>query len=581
MCVAGDCAAYEARLSLDLHGGHRNLAPGQWQPCTQANPDSRWLLLGRHALDAKAMAFTMLASREETESREKVEQMESREKVEWAVWCGDGLHALMLVTPAAHRDAQQMRVWHVPSGTLTASLGCCRIPIVFRKVDSEEACPVDMYMSCKRQTALIPESQTAVSLCKLPGLDRIAQFIGPEVDGEAATLLSLGWADHGCLIVTVWQARQSGDAVVVMVHSGSDGSLCHTLCFKPNDPDGLTPLLDRHAVDAFSVCLDGPAAALAWRHDLYCLSHLAVIDLTVGTKRLLHQPSPQLRHGIRYHRGNNGYVKFAWAPGGEHLMVQGVVGLGDEEESWAIFTSPAGRFCDFPPQYSHNVAPLWSSSHPLCFIGDGLRPMNAVDLSTDPVRPLPYFGSPIMQHASQCAILHPQRCVFCPGTRDVIYLESIGGPKHPITHWEFNASTSSSTSHIVPGFRTELKGAFTARHVAWQPSIKSAAIYALAERSKDAAVYLIDAKKHRRLLTWTSDKLASMLHDSYNIAIDVESRDGKVIMQAIERLADKIRLCCSLLPASLAWSSDGKRLAVTTPACTVILSFAPEQAVSA
>ena len=208
MCVAGDCATYEARLSLDLRAEHLKLAPGQWQPCTQASPDSRWLLLGRRALDSKTMAFTMLASEEEIQSRDEVEQMESRERVEWAVWCADGLHALMLVTPDVHRQAQQMRVWHVTSGTLTASLGCCRIPTVFRTVDSEEPCPMDMYVSCKRQTVLIPESLAAVSLCKFPGLARVAQFDSPVVGGEAATLVSLGWAHHGCLIVMVWEARQ-------------------------------------------------------------------------------------------------------------------------------------------------------------------------------------------------------------------------------------------------------------------------------------------------------------------------------------------------------------------------------------
>ncbi len=567
MCIAGDCAAY---VSVDLHSECLDWLGGQWQPCTQATPDSRWLIVGRHALDSKTMAITMLASQE---------QMDSREVVERVAWCGDGLHAIMLVTLDLDRKVQQMRVWHVTSGTLTASLGCCCVPVVFRKVDREELYSMGMYVSCEMQSVLIPESQTAASLCKLPGLERIAQFDGPVVDGEAATLLSLGWADHGCLIVMLWQVWQTDDAVVVMVHSGSDGSLCHTLRLKPHDPDGPDPALKDHAVDAFSVCPDQPAAAIAWAHDVDALCHLAVIDLTTGTQRLLQRFSPQLAEGICYCRGDIGDVEFAWSPSGQHLMVQGGVDVGDDLQNWAIFTSPSGRFCEFPQQYPHKEIPVWSSSPTLCLIGDGRRPINAVDLSTDPIRPLPSFGSPTMQPASQCAILHPQRCVFCPGTRDVIYLESIGGPKHPITHWKFNASTSSSTSQIVPGFSIELKAAFAARHVAWQPSIKSAAIYALAERRKDAAVHLIDAKKHRRLFTWTSDKLIGILHDSYNLPKDAESKDAKKAVKTIKEMAGQMQASFAHYPASLAWSSDGKRLAVTTLICTVILSFAPDQAV--
>ena len=64
-----------------------------------------------------------------------------------------------------------------------------------------------------------------------------------------------------------WSGKRgkTDDAVVVMVHSGSDGSLCHTLRLKPHDPDGR----DARSEGSCGRCIFGLpgstlSAAIAW-----------------------------------------------------------------------------------------------------------------------------------------------------------------------------------------------------------------------------------------------------------------------------------------------------------------------------
>ncbi len=86
--------------------------------------------------------------------------------------------------------------------------------------------------------------------------------------------------------------------------------------------------------------------------------------------------------------------------------------------------------------------------------------------------------------------------------------------------------------------------ALAVENMAWQPTLKSAATYILAERKENASLHLIDAKRHRRLITWTSEQMASMLQRPMSLGY-----------------------------ASLAWSCDGNKLAVITRTGTAILSF--------
>ena len=78
-----------------------------------------------------------------------------------------------------------------------------------------------------------------------------------------------------------------------------------------------------------------------------------------------------------------------------------------------LYLPSSGRFCELPPAVSAQGDPgLVVQSMTLCLIGNGLRPMNAVDLSTDPVRPLPYFCQQ-SYHAACQPVCHPSSAAVC------------------------------------------------------------------------------------------------------------------------------------------------------------------------
>ena len=94
----------------------------------------------------------------------------------------------------------------------------------------------------------------------------------------------------------------------------------------------------------------------------------------------------------------------------------------------------------------------------------------------------------------------------------------------------------------------ELPGKLSSRKMAWHPTLKKSVIYAVAEDRECTAVHLIDAQRHRRLITWSSQDLASMLQ--------VSAYKGN---------------------PHIAWHPDGTKLAIANSTGTVILSFTSGQ----
>ncbi len=76
---------------------------------------------------------------------------------------------------------------------------------------------MEMHMPCKAQAVLVPEALHVVSLRRLPSFDSMARIAAPEFGGQPASLLCMGLADHGGLIVVVWEAADA--EVGVTVHS--------------------------------------------------------------------------------------------------------------------------------------------------------------------------------------------------------------------------------------------------------------------------------------------------------------------------------------------------------------------------
>ncbi len=480
-------------------------------------------------------------------------------EVQWTAWCSDGLHALVLFTSMTNRHQQQFRVYHVASGRLTASLTCVATPIVQRIVYDVEAFPTGMYMSCKAQAILVPESLQAVSLCRLLSLTRLARLDAPELSGKPTSLLRMGWADHDHYIVMVWQAVSC--EVVVTVHSGSDGSLHHMLFLKPHDPD-RPPMTQGGGtvLKAFTPNPGYPVAAIAWLSGMDEI-HVALIDLTCGTQQLLQRPpawSFEMKHihatnGTRYNEDQNEQMDFAWSPGGRFLMVhERMIADDDDDENWVIFTSPSGKFlgpdCAVYNRYAYGQAPIWCSHEPFCPFGGHAGA--TLDWLTEPSTQLSLFVSNPDDNSADwfdesCFDVDPMLYAFVPGTQDMVHLKQAHGSSNRVYHWVFDASTGSRVCHDVTGFSPGL-GGLSAKELAWQPTLKSSAIYALAEQKENAGIHLIDARRHRRLVTWTSEGLSSTLQAS--VSLDF---------------------------ASLAWSQDGKQLAIVTFTCTIILSFVP------
>ncbi len=453
----------------------------------------------------------------------------------------------MLLTQSSPKT-QRMRVCHVASGTLTASLECVGIPIIPESAQIVKPYRMEMYMPCKATAVLVPESLQVVSLRRLPSLDSMAQIAAPEFGGRPASLLCMGWADHGGLIVVVWEAADA--EVVVTVHLALSGaSMQQMLHLTPHDP--------RHPIShntgiliAFAASPNDPAAAIAWQSGGSNI-HVALIDLACGTQKMLQRSVNPYTCGTCYNEVQDEEMEFAWSPGAGFLMVHETTEADGEGQDWAIFTSPAGVFAG--PEigcHGSDDPPMWSSDllHPLCLIGDGLGAptINAMDLSIVPPRPLPYLNSSGSGPYKDFGF-DPAYSAFVPGKRDLVVFWPHRRPPDqncPIQHFTSDSSMGSTVCHDVSGLDRELAGAFAIKRMAWQLTIKSAAIYALVERKHNGALHLIDAQKHRRLITWTSEKMASMLQRPISLGY-----------------------------AFLAWSCDGNELAVITKTGTAILSF--------
>ncbi len=161
---------------------------------------------------------------------------------------------------------------------------------------------------------------------------------------------------------------------------------------------------------------------------------------------------------------------------------------------------PAKLGCFIGPEsgvHHYIVPPMWSSDllHPFCLIGDGLGvAINAMDLSIVPPRQLSYLNLNSsrswvpMQTSALIQHLHLSLGrVIWSSFRTIINIVqfSIG---------LFDSSKGSSVCHDVLGFNKDLAGAFAVENMAWQPTIKSAPIYALAEKRQNGALHLIDAQ---------------------------------------------------------------------------------------
>ena len=464
-----------------------------------------------------------------------VTRLASGGELRWAAWCPDGVHVVLLHSIGGSQKQQAIKVWNVPSAKVTGFRGCAAIPQLPRH--NGEGSVEEMFVSYEAQAVLVPESLQIVSLCRLPSLDRMAQLACPQVADAPTSLVSMGWAAHGSLIAIAWQAADA--TIVVTVHSGSDGRLHHTLEFKPQTPQARPN--GGIALKAFTACPDLPRAAAAWsRGDDY--THFILINLTDGMHTILKRPTTE-NSAFDYYRGAKGHaVGVAWAPGGRHLIVHETADY--EGHDWAIFNSSSGAFCG-PVQYCpvHDDPPVWSSRGTFCLVRLELVEVQyesiVLDFSVSPPLQLPYFCKPAHRPPID---VDPGACAFVPGTPDLVQLDHEPGLGSQIKHWTYNAGTTRSSCHEVPGL-TDL----SKFDIAWHPTLRSAGIYALSENKERAAVHLIDAKRHRRLSTWTYEELSEVLAGS-----EATFSKGGYLLR---------------------WSPDGKKLALANLSGTIILSF--------
>ena len=503
-----------------------DLTTMEWQPESALAAGSRWFIVGQWALNV------------ETEATRDLGQ---GSRVLWAAWCADGIHVATL--QADQWGEERISVCHVESGNQIACLDCMTMPRWFG--GEIAACEAGMYISSKAGGVLVPESPQAVSLCRLPSLEKVAQLVSPEVANvnDAPTeLYSMGWAGHGSHIAIAWHAWCDRRKVVT-IHSGCDGSLLHTLRVPLSRYEDTWWCMD------FTVCPDQPLAAAAWRSDD---ADIILMHLATGTLTGLLRP-----HNSSWicFDGEDGYegdepmreggrmVELIWAPGGQHVMMHEHLG---SNEDWNIYTVP-GEWCG--PQ-GHAVAlsvpPVWSSTGSLCIVSDATR-THALDFTASPPVEVPYFDCNF--RISDFA-LDTTHFAFVPGTQNLVQFEGDCNSKQQspgtaVHHWVYNASAGRSLHCEVPGVGLEPKGSMMAASVAWHPSMESAAVYAVAEQGANVAVHLIDARRHCRLITWTCKELESIL----------------------------VQPCH---PTFSAWSQDGKKLALVNYRGTVILKFACE-----
>ncbi len=518
------CSEKPMSLKIGSRGRQENL---QWQPSAAAATGSSWLLYGPYALDARTLAKPNVLC---------------TGSVLWSVWHGDGLHVILLHSTAGPLGQAQIRVYHAASGALTGLLDCSFLPDKDKTWHAESA---GRYVSCKTDSVLVPVSQRFVSLCRVPSLALVAQLDAPMQAGKPADFCSMGWAAHGSLIAVAWQALQE---LIVTIHSGSDGRLHQTVRIESHTPE-QTPSKGRDSFHAFAACSDQPTAAVAWQNA--GVNYIAIINLATGTQTFV-EPSNSGKSDGHAARSYRGYGELVWAPRGHYLMIYNSVNTKGQRHLRGIYAVSSGARCKlFGESHVFPARPIWSSLGKYCLMADNIgcvfpyAPSISGKLLLEPQHFRPpdhrtYF------HIRSSAL---DRFTFVPGARDVVQLDAKDCP-HAINHWVYNAETRSSTQHGASGLDLDLGGALSANSIAWHPTLKSAKIYALLEDGPTAAVHLIDMRRHCRLVTWTSEELAYILLKGS-------------------------RKC---IGPSIAWSVDGKHLAVVNSYGAVILDVATDKA---
>ena len=501
----------------------------EWQPASSVAAGSRWLIVGNGALDVESRATTDLSHGWDAL---------------WVRWCIDGIHAVLLQVikgSCCINDPVRISVCHVPTGTQIASLNCNARPKGTIGSWSHGEDSAEMYVSSEAEAVLVPQAPQIVSMCRLPSLEKIAQLNAPEAasGGNApAAMHSMGWAAHGSLIAIAWHAAEGHNAVTVF--SGSDGSLLHTFHVLQSEDcsEGFTE---------FTVCPDQPLAAAGCSRNY---SETVLLHLDSGAVTALRRPEWRMSSG-----GDE--VELRWAPGGQHLMMHVTHDSDGECQAWGMFTTSDGEWCDKAAGGGESFAsPIWSSTGSLCLLS-GAR-TGALDCTTIPPVGLQYFNRDLDEDELDMCFTKAHYA-FVPGTRNLIQFAGDRFRQHqslisPVHHWVYDASTKSSLHHAVPGLGFVLRSgpndyheqwsSLNAHGIAWHPTAKPAAIYALAEQRPNGAVNLVDTKEHSRVITWPYNELQDILQ------------------QPFER--------GSFLAT---WSPDGRKLAIVNGAGTVIMNF--------
>ncbi len=404
-----------------------------------------------------------------------------------------------------------------------------------------------MWVSCKADSVLVPVSLQSVSLCRVPSLDLVAQLDAPMPAGNPAAICSMGWAAHGSLVAIAWQAHQE---ILVTIHSGSDGRLHRTVRVESYIPAELNPSTRRDFFHDSAACSDQPAAAVAWQNAN--VNHVAIISLATGTQTIVEPSVPKRSNGFAAD-SYRGCEELAWAPKGDFLMIYDAVHWKGERHLWGIYAASSGARCKLSGETQVFPAPpLWSSLGNYCLMADNTgcvfpyAPSVSGKLSLDLHQ--------ISRNPDGATYVYLNSALdnfkFVPGARDVVDVDAKDVFDGRINHWVYNAVTRSSTQHVVSEFDLKTRGALSADSIAWHPTLKAAKIYALLVDRPTAAVHLIDMRRHCRPVTWTSEELAYIL----------------------------LKGSLTSVRPSIAWSPDGRQLAVVNSFGAVILDFANDKA---
>ena len=183
------------------------------------------------------------------------------------------------------------------------------------------------YVSSEAQAVLVPRSH---SLRTLPSLDERAQLSCPVLEDACRTLYDLGWADHGSLVVMAWCLHRSPTAMLVAVHSSSDGSCRNTLLLDRIQPPVGPVEYGASRSCTFSVCSDQPVVAVTCAMTAYMLLlNLATCMETVIMRR------DHLKCYLH------------WAPQGRHLMLREVCDEDEECVRWLCVDTASCQVLDF------------------------------------------------------------------------------------------------------------------------------------------------------------------------------------------------------------------------------------------